>query len=56
MRPTARARAGLDSSLDVPDLLDLCQALPASRLSARPASPAVNKPGVPEGPALLAAP
>lgn len=48
-------RAWLDPSLDVPDLLDLCQALPASRLSARPANPAVNKLGVPEGPELLAA-
>jgi putative SOS response-associated peptidase YedK len=47
--------AWLDPSLDVPDLLDLCQALPASRLSARPANPAVNKLGGPEDPELLAA-
>jgi putative SOS response-associated peptidase YedK len=51
-------RAWLDPSLDADDALALCGPLPASRLSARPANPAVNKAGEPEreGPALLVAP
>jgi hypothetical protein len=39
------------------EALALCGALPASRLSARPASPALNRPGdAREGPELLLAP
>ena len=49
-------RAWLDPSLSVVDLLGLCRALPADRLTARPANPAVNKAGIPEGPELLVAP
>ena len=51
-------RAWLDSALDADDALALCGPLPAPRLSARPANPAVNKAGEPEreGPELLAAP
>ncbi len=49
-------RAWLDSSLGADEALALCGALPASRLASRPANPAVNKPGVPEGPELLYAP
>ncbi len=45
--------AWLDPTFQVAELLDLCGAVPAGRLSARPANPAVNKPGVPEGPSLL---
>jgi putative SOS response-associated peptidase YedK len=49
--------AWLDHSLGAEEALELCGALPASRLSARPANPAVNKvDGAPEGPELLRAP
>ncbi len=51
-------RAWLDPRLGAEDALALCGALPAQRLSARPANPAVNKAGDPdaEGPELLLAP
>jgi putative SOS response-associated peptidase YedK len=49
-------RAWLDPSLGTEDVLELCRALPESRLSARAANPAVNKPGANEGPELLEAP
>ncbi|MEA2207577.1 MAG: hypothetical protein QOF54_54 [Solirubrobacteraceae bacterium] len=50
-------RAWLDDALDADEALALCGALPASRLSAAPANPALNKPGAePEGPELLRAP
>ena len=48
--------AWLDPGLCTEDVLELCGALPAQRLTARPANPAVNKPGGPEGPELLHAP
>jgi putative SOS response-associated peptidase YedK len=49
--------AWLDHSLGAEDALELCGALPASRLSASPANPAVNKvDGAPEGPELLRPP
>lgn len=48
--------AWLDPALGTEDVLELCGALPAQRLVARPANPAVNKPGGPEGPELLRAP
>jgi len=47
----------LDGGLDAEEALGLCSALPASRLSAAPANPAVNKAGeAVEGPELLRAP
>jgi putative SOS response-associated peptidase YedK len=51
-------RAWLDPALDAAEALALCGALPASRLSAKPANPAVNKAGQLEieGPELLVAP
>ncbi len=51
-------RAWLDSALGAEDALALCGALPAERLSAHPANPAVNKAGNldAEGPELLVAP
>jgi putative SOS response-associated peptidase YedK len=49
-------RAWLDPALTTEDVLELCTALPSSRLSARPANPTVNKAGVEEGPQLLEAP
>jgi putative SOS response-associated peptidase YedK len=50
-------RAWLDPALGAEDALALCAALPAARLSARPANPAVNKAGgAVEGPELLLAP
>jgi putative SOS response-associated peptidase YedK len=51
-------QAWLDPALGAEDVLALCGALPASRLSARPANPAVNKAGdrEAEGPELLLAP
>jgi putative SOS response-associated peptidase YedK len=51
-------RAWLDPALDASDALALCGALPAERLSAHPANPAVNKAGDldAEGPELLLAP
>ena len=51
-------RAWLDPALDADDALALCGALPAQRLSAQPANPAVNKAGDldAEGPQLLVAP
>jgi len=50
-------QAWLDPSLGAAEALSLCGPLPADRLSARPANPAVNKPGdAPEGPELLVAP
>jgi putative SOS response-associated peptidase YedK len=49
--------AWLDHSLGAEEALALCGALPAERLSARPANPAVNKAGgAPEGPELLSPP
>ena len=53
----AAQRAWLDHSLDAEEALQLCGALPESRLTAAPANPALNKPGVAEeGPELLLAP
>jgi putative SOS response-associated peptidase YedK len=51
-------RAWLDPSLGAEEALELCGALPAERMSARPANPAVNKAGDldTEGPQLLVAP
>jgi putative SOS response-associated peptidase YedK len=49
--------AWLDPALGTEEALALCRALPAERLSARPANPALNRPGVAEeGPGLLLAP
>jgi putative SOS response-associated peptidase YedK len=46
--------AWIDGNLDAEEALELCTALPASRLSAAPANAAVNKPGdAAEGPELL---
>jgi putative SOS response-associated peptidase YedK len=51
-------QAWLDPRLGAEDALALCWALPAARLSARPANPKVNKAGDldAEGPELLVAP
>jgi putative SOS response-associated peptidase YedK len=50
-------QAWLDPALGAEEALELCGALPASRLTAAPANPALNKPGdAPEGPELLRAP
>ena len=50
-------RAWLDHALGAEEALELCGPLPAARLSASPANPAVNKvDGAPEGPELLRAP
>jgi putative SOS response-associated peptidase YedK len=50
-------RAWLDPQLDAQDALTLCAALPADRLTVRPANPAMNKPNPDnEGPELLTAP
>ncbi|MCW3019630.1 MAG: hypothetical protein JWN10_1938 [Solirubrobacterales bacterium] len=51
-------QAWLDPALGAEDALALCGPLPAARLSARPANPAVNKAGdlEAEGPELLVAP
>jgi len=51
-------QAWLDPRLGTQDALALCAALPASRMSAHPANPAVNKAGDrdAEGPQLLVAP
>jgi putative SOS response-associated peptidase YedK len=51
-------RAWLDSALGAEDALALCGALPAERLTAHPANPAVNRAGNldAEGPELLVAP
>jgi putative SOS response-associated peptidase YedK len=50
-------RAWLSAELGTEDALELCGALPADRLTARPANPALNRAGaVPEGPGLLTAP
>lgn len=51
-------QAWLDPRLGADDALALCGPLPARRLSAQPANPAVNKAGEPEleGPELLVAP
>jgi putative SOS response-associated peptidase YedK len=50
-------RAWLDPKLDAQDALSLCQPLPAGRLTARPANPALNRPDpATEGPELLVAP
>jgi len=51
-------QAWLDPALGAEEALALCGPLPASRLSARPANPAVNKAGDldAEGPQLLVAP
>jgi putative SOS response-associated peptidase YedK len=49
--------AWLDGKLGAEEALELCTALPAARLSAAPANPAVNKAGdAVEGPELLRAP
>ena len=49
--------AWLDPALGTDEALALCRALPAERLSARPANPALNRPGeAEEGPELLLAP
>ncbi len=48
-------QAWLDPRLDAEEALSLCGPLPSERLSAVPANPAVNRPGV-EGPELLVAP
>lgn len=49
--------AWLDHALDAEEALALCGPLPAERVSASPANPAVNKvDGAPEGPELLRAP
>jgi putative SOS response-associated peptidase YedK len=48
-------QAWLDPRLDAEEALSLCGPLPSERLSAAPANPAVNRPGV-EGPELLVAP
>jgi putative SOS response-associated peptidase YedK len=49
--------AWLDPALDAQDALALCQTLPADRLTARPANPALNRPDIAtEGPELLLAP
>jgi putative SOS response-associated peptidase YedK len=48
--------AWLDPRVGAEEALALCGPLPAERLSARPANPAVNKVDVPEGPELLTAP
>lgn len=49
--------AWLNPALDAEEALALCGPLPASRLSAAPANPALNKPGAAEeGPELLRAP
>jgi putative SOS response-associated peptidase YedK len=49
--------AWLDPGVGTDEALALCGALPASRLSARPANPALNRPGdALEGPDLLLAP
>ena len=50
-------RAWLDPALEGEDALALCHAMPESRLSARPANPAVNRADPErEGPELLLAP
>jgi putative SOS response-associated peptidase YedK len=50
-------RAWLDPALDAQDVLELCKALPAELMTARPANPALNHPEPErEGPALLLAP
>jgi len=50
-------QAWLDPQLGVEDALELCGALPSSRLSAKPANPALNRPDPDhEGPELLVAP
>jgi putative SOS response-associated peptidase YedK len=51
-------QAWLDPALGAEEAVELCGALPAARLRARPANPAVNKAGVPEleGPELLVVP
>jgi len=50
-------QAWLDPRLDAQEALGLCGTLPTSRLSARPANPAVNKAGgAEEGPELLTMP
>jgi putative SOS response-associated peptidase YedK len=49
--------AWLDPSLDAHEALALCSALPSSRLAARPANPALNRPDPDnEGPELLVSP
>lgn len=49
-------RAWLDPGLGAQDALALCRALPTARLSARPANPALNRPGLLDGPELLVVP
>lgn len=53
----AAQEAWLSSALDASEALELCGALPASRLYARPANPALNRVGeAAEGPGLLSLP
>lgn len=47
--------AWLDPGVDAEEALELCRALPAERLSSRPANPEVNRSGGEEGPWLLRA-
>ena len=49
-------QAWLSEELGAEEALALCRALPAERMSARPANPAVNRVDIPEGPELLLAP
>src|ERR1019366_6428958 len=49
-------RAWLDPALGAQEALELCGALPAARMSARPANPRVNSVAAAEGPDLLVAP
>lgn len=49
-------RAWLDPTVGAEEVLTLCGPLSASRMTARPVNPAVNKVGGIEGPELLAAP
>jgi putative SOS response-associated peptidase YedK len=49
-------QAWLDARLGADDAAQLCGALPARRLTARAANPAVNRSGIEEGPELLVAP
>src|SRR5205085_2443415 len=51
------ARRALQADVGAEEALALCAALPAERLAAKPANPAVNKvDDAPEGPELLRAP
>lgn len=53
----ASQQAWLDPALGTDDVLELCHALPAERLTAKPANPALNRvAGTAEGPELLSMP